>query len=158
MTLDQVERIIENFINTDLKNTRLYETVQTAVKRHRIEEDYKRLKENFAAAAGVYQNCITDLKRNHPEIRINLESQLFEILQREKVQAYQVQGGAIFIDNFCQRTVEVPVQDARTKQLLHMLAVQFKKVVEKYPKLQGEVDERLLQYFQQELIDIIEVD
>lgn len=39
-----------------------------------------------------------------------------------------------------------------------MLAVQFKKIVEKYPKLQGEIDQRLMQYFQQELIDVIEVD
>ena len=65
------------------------------------------------------------------------------------MQAYQIQGGAVFIDNFSQRTVEVPVQDARTKQLLHMLAVQLKKIVEKYPKLSGEIDNRLMEYFQQ---------
>ena len=63
------------------------------------------------------------------------------------MQAYQIQGGAVFIDNFSQRTVEVPVQDARTKQLLHMLAVQLKKIVEKYPKLSGEIDNRLMEYF-----------
>ena len=137
MTLQQVERVIENFINSDLRNTRLYENAQVSVRRQRIEQDYERLRSNFSAAAGIYQQCITELKKTYPEIKINLESNLFEILQREKVQAYQVQGGSVYIDNFSQRTVEVPVQDARTKQLLHMLAVQFKKIVEKYPKLQG---------------------
>ena len=37
-----------------------------------IEEDYRRLKENFAAAAGIYQQAIQELRKNHPEIRINL--------------------------------------------------------------------------------------
>ena len=36
---------------------------------------------------------------------------------------------SVYIDNFSQRTVQVPVQDAKTKQLLHMLAIQFKKIV-----------------------------
>ena len=72
LNLDQVERIIENFITTDLRNTKLYESVQIAIKRNAIEEDYKRLKENFAAAAGIYQQAIQELKKNHPEIKINL--------------------------------------------------------------------------------------
>ena len=39
-----------------------------------------------------------------------------------------------------------------------MLAVQMKKYFEKYPKLKEECDVRLYEFFQQELIDIIEVD
>jgi hypothetical protein len=45
--------------------------------------------------------------------------------------------------------VEVPVQDARTKHLVHLLAVQLKKYVEKYPKLREECDGRLTEFFQQ---------
>jgi len=39
-----------------------------------------------------------------------------------------------------------------------MLAVQMKKYFEKYPKLKDECDSRLYEFFQQELIDIMEVD
>jgi hypothetical protein len=52
----------------------------------------------------------------------------------------------------------VPVQDARTKHLLHLFASQLKKFTAKYPKLEGEMDSKLKEFFQQELIDVIEVD
>ena len=39
-----------------------------------------------------------------------------------------------------------------------MLAVQMKKFTDKYPKWKGEMDIRLTEFFQQELIDILEVD
>ena len=136
----------------------MYESVQTTIRRERIETDFERLRNNFAAAAGIYQQYLNELRTKHPEVRIGLESNLFEILQRERVQAYQVQGGAVFIDNFSQKTIEVPVQDIRTKSLLHVLAVNLKKLSSKYPKLLSEFDSRLTEYFHQELIDVIEVD
>lgn len=39
-----------------------------------------------------------------------------------------------------------------------MLAVQMKKFFEKYPKLREECDARLFEFFQQEIIDVMEVD
>jgi hypothetical protein len=39
--------------------------------------------------------------------------------------------------------VEVPVQDSRTKHLIHLLAVQMKKFCTQYPKLLSEMDVRL---------------
>ena len=39
-----------------------------------------------------------------------------------------------------------------------MLAVQMKKNFDKYPKLRDECDSRLYEFFQQELIDVIESD
>lgn len=54
--------------------------------------------------------------------------------------------------------MEVPVQDARTKHLLHLFASELKRLFMKYPKLSGEINERLAEFFQQEIIDIIEVD
>ena len=52
-------------------------------------------------------------------------------------------------NNYREKVVEVPIQDARTKHLIHMLAVQMKKYFEKYPKLKGECDNRLFEFFQQ---------
>ena len=33
LTIQQVEKVIENFINTDFRNSRLYEGVQTSIRR-----------------------------------------------------------------------------------------------------------------------------
>ena len=41
---------------------------------------------------------------------------------------------------------------------MHLLAVQMKTFTSKYPKLMGEMDGRLTEFFQQELIDVMEVD
>jgi hypothetical protein len=59
-----------------------------------------------------------------------------------------VNGIANIID-YREKVVEVPIQDARTKHLIHMLAVQMKKYFEKYPKLKEECDVRLFEFFQQ---------
>ena len=42
--------------------------------------------------------------------------------------------------------------------MIHLLAVQMKKNFEKYPKLRDECDSRLFEFFQQELIDVMEID
>lgn len=39
-----------------------------------------------------------------------------------------------------------------------MLAVQMKKNFDKYPKLREECDSRLYEFFQQEIIDVMEID
>ena len=62
------------------------------------------------------------------------------------------------LERFSEKVIEVPVQDTRTKQLIHLLSVQMKKFTGKYPKLQEEMDQRLTEYFQEELIDVMEVD
>jgi hypothetical protein len=46
----------------------------------------------------------------------------------------------VFIDSYTEKVVEVPVQDARTKHLLHLLAVQMKKLTTKYPQILKEID------------------
>lgn len=109
-------------------------------------------------AAGIYQQGAEQLRNENPGIKINFERNLFDILQRENVQAFKSEKGAVFINDFSQRTVEVPVQDARTKHLLHLFAVELKRLVQKYPKLSAEMDERISEFFQQELIELIEVD
>lgn len=46
-----------------------------------------------------------------------------------------VVGGILNLGDYREKVVEIPVSDARTKHLIHMLAVQMKKFVERYPKL-----------------------
>lgn len=72
LAVQDVERVIENFVFSDLRNTRLFESMQTSIKRQKIEEDYNRLRENFAIAAGIYQQNLSQLKIDNPGIRIGL--------------------------------------------------------------------------------------
>jgi len=66
------------------------------------------------------------------------------LLQREKVVALQAESKAIFIDvDVSAKIIEVPVQDARTKHLIHLLAYELKRLFLKYPKIQGEIDPKL---------------
>lgn len=55
----------------ELKGTRLYESVELAMKREKIEENFNRLKENFGIAAGIYQQGVEQLRSENPGIRIN---------------------------------------------------------------------------------------
>jgi hypothetical protein len=80
------------------------------------------------------------------------------MLKQHKINVFKTVGDVLHLERFSERTIEVPVQDARTKHLLHLFASQMKKITAKYPKLQNEMDSRLTEFFQQELIDLIEVD
>lgn len=91
-------------------------------------------------------------------MRIDVDRGLFDLLQSENVNVERVEGGLVQVERFTEKTVEVPVQDARTKHLMHLLASQMRKLSLKYPKILAEMDVRLTEFFQQELIDIIEVD
>ena len=80
-------------------------------------------------------------------------------MQREKVVGVQVQSGAIFIDvDVNTKIVEVPVQDARTKHLIHLLSYELRRLFLKYPAIQAEIDSKLAEFLQQEIIDVIEAD
>lgn len=69
ITQEQVERVIEGFL-TEFKGSRVYEEVAIAQRRQKAEEDLKRLKENFAAAASIYQQGLEQLKIDNPNIHI----------------------------------------------------------------------------------------
>ena len=123
-----------------------------------MEEDYLRLKEQFGVAVGILQGQIDRIKKENPSMRVDVDPRIFEILRDQKISVFKTAGDIVHLERFSERVVEVPVQDARTKQLIHLLAVQMKKFTSKYPKLQGEMDGRLSEFFQEELIDTIEVD
>lgn len=141
-----------------LQGTRIRESVETAIQRRKMEEDYTRLRDQFGVAVGIFQAQINKIKQDSPSMRLDVDSKIFEILKDQRIQVYKTAGDIVHLERFSERTVEVPVQDSRTKHLMHMLAVQMKKFCTQYPKLQGEMDVRLTEFFQQELIDIIEVD
>lgn len=93
----------------------------------------------------------------HPNERVQFDSELSSLLQRTNVQVYNVKGIET-LEVHSEKTVEVPVQDSRTKHLIHLMATNLKSLSAKYPKLLTEIDSKLVEFFQQELIDVIEVD
>ena len=98
------------------------------------------------------------LRRENPGLRIELDNNFLDLLGNDKVTVERIDGGTVFMERYVEKTVEVPVQDSRSKYLLHLLAVELKKLSTKYPKILSEIDIRLTEFFQQELIDMIEVD
>ncbi len=106
-----------------------------AIARRQISDDYTRLKDQFGVAVGIFQAMIERLKRENPTLRLDIDPKIFEILRDHKISVFKTGGDIVHLERFSERTVEVPVQDARTKHLIHLLAVQMKKFTGKYPKL-----------------------
>lgn len=67
-------------------------------------------------------------------VKFEYETNLNQLLTSEGLDVSVVNGIANVVD-YREKIVEVPVQDARTKHLIHLLAIQMKKYFEKYPKL-----------------------
>lgn len=107
---------------------------------------------------GLYKAQMERLRRENPGLRIELDNNFLDLLGNDKVAVERIDGGTVFMERYVEKTVEVPVQDSRSKYLLHLLAVELKKLSTKYPKILSEIDIRLTEFFQQELIDMIEVD
>ena len=57
-----------------------------------------------------------------------------QLLRSENIQV-SIVNGLVNVVETQERVIEVPIQDSRTKHLIHMLAVQMKKYFDKYPKL-----------------------
>lgn len=111
-----------------------------------MDDKFTKLRSQLTTFAGLITGQFDKLRAQG--IRFEYESNLFELLKGQGLEISTVNGIAHIID-FKEKVVEVPVQDARTKHLVHLLAVQLKKYVEKYPKLREECDGRLTEFFQQ---------
>jgi hypothetical protein len=151
-----IDRTLEGFL-LGLEGSRLRETTTQVLERVKMEDRYNKLRSAFAGAAGLFKSQLDRLKMQNPSARFEFDSAIFDVLQGERIDTAIV-GGVLQVERFTEKTIEVPVQDARTKHLIHLLAIQMKKFFEKYPKLRDEIDGRLFEFFQQEIIDVIEVD
>ena len=103
----------------------------------------------------LFKNQMDRLKTQG--IRFQNEATLDTLLRGENIETV-VANGVVNMIQTKEKVIEVPIQDARTKHLIHLLATQMKKNFDKYPKLRAECDERLVEFFQQELIDVMEID
>jgi hypothetical protein len=136
------DRVMEGFL-VSLQGSKLRDLTNTTLEYRKLQESHERIRSQFGVAAGMYKNAIDKLKQANPSLRIEVERNLFDLMQNEKINIERVEGGIIHIERFTEKTIEVPVQDARTKHLMHLLASQMKKLSLKYPKILAEMDSRL---------------
>jgi hypothetical protein len=121
----------------------------------RLNEKYTNLRNQLQSFGSLFRTQVERLKSQGA--RFENEGVLDELLRSENIQTSVVSGVVNLIETR-DKIIEVPIQDARTKHLIHLLAVQMKKNFDKYPKLRDECDARLYEFFQQELIDVMEID
>jgi len=140
-----------------LSGDKLYSAIQRENDLDKAMREIETLKSNFASASSVWKNQLSRLAAKYPTERVELDFEITNILQRTGVSSYPVNSTQI-VEVRSEKTVEVPVQDARTKKLIHLFASNLKNLSAKYPKLLTEIDSTLVEYFQQELIDVVEVD
>lgn len=132
-----------------LEGSKWRESVETRIKRRTIEDSYNRLKEQFSAAISIIESTLNRVREEVPSFKLPLDPRIFDMLREHKINTYKVAGDVLNIETVTERTVEVPVQDARTKHLLHLLATELKRITLKYPKLRSEMDGKLMEFFQQ---------
>ena len=156
VTQTEFDTVLEGTL-LGLEGSSLRETIQQRIERSRTEEQFINLRSQFSTAAGLFRSQLDRLRTQHPSTAFEFDTDLGTLLSETNVQISTI-NGITHVERFTERTVEVPVQDAQTKHLIHQLTVHLKKIVEKYPKLRDEIDSRLYEFFQQEVIDVIEVD
>jgi hypothetical protein len=148
VSTDEIDRALEGFM-LNLEGSKWRESVEVRMRRRQAEENYLRLKEQFGAAISIIDSLLKRIKTEVPSFNLTLDSRIFEMLKENKINVYKVAGDVLNLETVSERTIEVPVQDARTKHLLHLLATNLKKLTLKYPKLQAEMDGKLMEFFQQ---------
>lgn len=97
-----------------------------------LEAKYNSLRERFTGFGALIKSQSDKLRGTG--VTLDFEADLNALIRSEGLNVSFVNGVVNLID-YKDRVVEVPVSDARTKHLVHMLAVQMKKFFEKYPKL-----------------------
>ena len=126
-----------------------------AVDYEKLNQKYNNIRSQLQSFGSLFRSQSERLKSQG--FRFENESALDTLLRSENIQTSMVNNVVNLIETR-DKVVEVPIQDARTKHLIHMLAVQMKKNFDKYPKLREECDARLYEFFQQEIIDVMEID
>jgi hypothetical protein len=97
-----------------------------------LELKYNSLRDRFGGFSSLIKAQSEKLRGTG--VTLDFEADLNALVRSEGINV-SIVNGLVNVVDYKDRVVEVPVSDARTKHLIHMLAVQMKKFFEKYPKL-----------------------
>lgn len=148
-------KVIKATSNTNLSKADIDRLCISHVDYEGLSEKYANLRGQLLSFGSLYKTQFDKLKSQG--VRLENESTLEALLRGENIRT-ETANGVVSLIEVKEKVIEVPIQDARTKHLIHLLATQMKKNFDKYPKLREECDVRLVEFFQQELIDIMEID
>lgn len=82
-----------------MSDSKLYQKLQYSIDHYRTSQELRRMKENFAVAAGLFAELIAQIRRDNINYRLPAEvDNIFGLLQQEKVVAAQVSSGAVFVN------------------------------------------------------------
>ena len=147
--------VVKSVNNPSVSKADLDRLCINVVDYEKLSERFNNLKNQVTSFGSLYKTQVDKLKTQG--VRFENEATLDTLLRSENL-VTSVANGVVNLVEAKEKIVEVPIQDARTKHLIHLLATQMKKNFDKYPKLRDECDTRLYEFFQQELIDVIESD
>lgn len=147
--------VVKSVNNPNISKAELERLSIGAFNYEKISEKYDNLRGQLQSFGSLFKTQIEKLRSQG--VKFENEATLDSLLRGENIQT-SVANGVVSVVETRDKVIEVPIQDARTKHLIHMLAVQMKKNFDKYPKLRDECDARLYEFFQQELIDVMESD
>lgn len=135
----------ENFALRDntYKGNKLEEAMRREARYVEVEKELQALKTNFSTAASIWLHQLSQITTRYPRDRFILDAEITRILQKSGVTTFGVNGFAT-VEVKSEKTVEIPVQDAKTKHLILLLAQSLKRLSGKYPKLLSEIDKELI--------------
>jgi hypothetical protein len=147
--------VIKSVNNPNVNKAELDRLCINVADYEKLSERHNILKNQVASFGSLFKTQLEKLKSQG--VRWENEGALETLLRGENITTSVVNGVVNLVETR-DKVIEVPIQDSRTKHLIHLLATQMKKNFDKYPKLREECDVRLYEFFQQELIDVIESD
>lgn len=151
----RLKSAIQSLNNPNVSKSDIQKLLVGAQDYQTLDTKYSQLRTQMSTFGGLVSSQFAKLRSSG--VRFEYESNLNQLLTSEGLDISVVNGVATVVD-YREKIVEVPVQDSRTKHLIHLLSIQMKKYFDKYPKLREECDGRLTEFFQQEIIDLIEAD
>lgn len=126
-----------------LSGSRLQQAIRKESDYEKAQQDLKTLRETFETTCGIWLKQLNNYRLKYPSENWELDSSITERLQKFNIKPITVNDYA-FLEVHSDKTVEVPVQDTRTKRLVHLLTTNLKKMSEKYPKLKEELNAEIV--------------
>jgi len=132
--------VVKSVNNSNVSKADLDRLCINVVDYEKLSEKHNNLRNQIQSFGSLFRTELDKFKTQG--VRFQHEAALDTLLRSENL-VTSVANGVVNLVQSNDKVIEVPIQDARTKHLIHMLATQMKKNFDKYPKLRDECDARL---------------
>ena len=99
-------------------------------------KEVKTLRDTLAAASGIWLKQLNGYRMKYPNDNWDVDASITDKLRTLKIEPMNVKDYC-FLEVHTDKTVEVPVQDTRTKNMIHLLMTNIRKLSEKYPQIKS---------------------